>query len=897
MSAPDPQPRATRARHVPRATYRLQLQPVFGFDDAAQIADYLAALGVSHVYSSPYLQAAPGSTHGYDVVDPRRVNAELGGPVAHQRFSATLGRHGLGQVLDVVPNHMAIDSADNPFWWDVLEDGPASEYARFFDVEWDSVDAEFSQTVLLPVLGDHYGRVLEDGEIKLERDRGSFVLRYGERRFPVAPRTLGPSLVNAGRESGSEELVYLGESFAALPPRAPADRESVAGRRRAREVLKLQLGRLLGDRPEIAAAVDAEVDALNADVDRLDRVIEGQSYRLAYWRAAREDLDYRRFFDVTTLAGLRIEDERVFAETHQLILDWLREGVLDGVRIDHPDGLLDPRTYFDRLRGAAPDAWIVAEKILETGEELPADWPIDGTTGYDFLNLVTGLYHDPRGEQPMTELYAELTGAQRSFDDVAREAKRIVVGELLAAEVNRLTEYLAAVVHGHRRQRDYSRSQLRAALRELLVAFPVYRTFVRAEAGAVSEADVRFVTQACAIAQGQRPDLPPDLIEFIADVLLLRVRGVRETEFVMRFQQLTGPVMAKGVEDTAFYRYLRLVSANEVGGDPGRFSVSVDEFHAANEAAERHWPGRMLASTTHDTKRSEDVRARIALLSEMPERWRAEVLAWRDAAAVHRAPVVDANTEYLIYQTLVGAWPISAERLWAYAEKAAREQKLHTSWTDPNEAYEAALRSFVEGIGGDEEFSARVGAFVDSLAPAWQVSALAQTLLRLTSVGAPDIYQGTEIWDLSLVDPDNRRAVDFDLRRTLLERARTASATEALASLDDGMAKIWLISRVLGLRARRPELFASEAGYRTVAAQGERGANVVAFERGGAAIVLAPRLVTHLGWPADWRDTAIELPAGRWHDELADVDTDGGTAALAQLLAAFPMALLVRADQ
>ena len=897
MSAPDPQPRATRARHVPRATYRLQLQPAFGFDDAAQIADYLAALGVSHVYSSPYLQAAPGSTHGYDVVDPRRVNAELGGPVAHQRFSATLGRHGLGQVLDVVPNHMAIDSADNPFWWDVLEDGPASEYARFFDVEWDSVDAEFSQTVLLPVLGDHYGRVLEDGEIKLERDRGSFVLRYGERRFPVAPRTLGPSLVNAGRESGSEELVYLGESFAALPPRAPADRESVAGRRRAREVLKLQLGRLLGDRPEIAAAVDAEVDALNADVDRLDRVIEGQSYRLAYWRAAREDLDYRRFFDVTTLAGLRIEDERVFAETHQLILDWLREGVLDGVRIDHPDGLLDPRTYFDRLRGAAPDAWIVAEKILETGEELPADWPIDGTTGYDFLNLVTGLYHDPRGEQPMTELYAELTGAQRSFDDVAREAKRIVVGELLAAEVNRLTEYLAAVVHGHRRQRDYSRSQLRAALRELLVAFPVYRTFVRAEAGAVSEADVRFVTQACAIAQGQRPDLPPDLIEFIADVLLLRVRGVRETEFVMRFQQLTGPVMAKGVEDTAFYRYLRVVSANEVGGDPGRFSVSVDEFHAANEAAQRHWPGRMLASTTHDTKRSEDVRARIALLSEMPERWRAEVLAWRDATAVHRAPVVDANTEYLIYQTLVGAWPISAERLWAYAEKAAREQKLHTSWTDPNEAYEAALRSFVEGIGGDEEFSARVGAFVDSLAPAWQVSALAQTLLRLTSVGAPDIYQGTEIWDLSLVDPDNRRAVDFDLRRTLLERARTASATEALASLDDGMAKIWLISRVLGLRARRPELFAPEAGYRTVAAQGERGANVVAFERGGAAIVLAPRLVTHLGWPADWRDTAIELPAGRWHDELADVDTDGGTAALAQLLAAFPMALLVRADQ
>jgi (1->4)-alpha-D-glucan 1-alpha-D-glucosylmutase len=897
VSAPDRQPSATRARHVPRATYRLQLQPTFGFDDAAQLADYLAALGVSHVYSSPYLQAEAGSTHGYDVVDPRRVNAELGGPVAHQRFSATLGRHGLGQILDVVPNHMAIDSADNPFWWDVLEDGPSSEYARFFDVEWGSVDPEFSQTVLLPVLGDHYGRVLEDGEIRLERDRGAFVLRYGERRFPVAPRTLGPLLVAAGRQSGSEELVFLGESFAALPARAPAEREAVTGRHRAREVLKLQLGRLLGDRPELAAAVDAEVAAVNADVERLDQLVEAQSYRLAYWRAAREDLDYRRFFDVTTLAGLRIEDERVFAETHQLVLDWLRDGALDGVRIDHPDGLRDPKTYFDRLRGAAPEAWIVAEKILEPGEELPADWPIDGTTGYDFLNLVNRFYTDPLGEQPMTELYAELTGERRSFAEVALQAKWLAVTDLLAPEVNRLTEYLAAVVHGHRRQRDYSRSQLRAALRELLVAFPVYRTFVRAEAGAVSEADIRYVTQACATAQRQRPDLPPDLLEFIADVLLLRVRGERETEFVMRFQQLTGPVMAKGVEDTAFYRYLRLVSANEVGGDPARFSGSAEDFHAANEAAQRQWPARMLASTTHDTKRSEDVRARIMLLSEMPEQWRAEVLAWREATAVHRAPVVDANTEYLIYQTLVGAWPVSAERLWAYAEKAAREQKVNTSWTDPDPAYEAALRAFVDGIVGDAAFTARVEGFVESLAPAWQISALAQTLLKLTSPGAPDIYQGTEIWDLSLVDPDNRRAVDYDLRRKILERARTASAGEALASLDDGTAKIWLISRVLGLRARRPELFAPDAGYRAVTAQGDRRAHVVAFERGGGTVVVAPRLVSHLGWPADWRDTTIELPAGTWHDELSDTDVGGGHVRLVDLLAAFPMTLLVRADE
>jgi (1->4)-alpha-D-glucan 1-alpha-D-glucosylmutase len=878
--------RGRKPPHTPRATYRLQLQPSFGFDDAAAIADYLAALGVSHVYSSPYLQAAVGSTHGYDVVDPRRVNAELGGPVAHQRLSATLGRHGLGQVLDVVPNHMAIGGADNPYWWDVLENGPSSVYARFFDVEWGSVDPEFSQTVLLPVLGDHYGRVLEAGEIALERDRDGFSLRYGESRFPVAPRTLEPLLVAAGQSAGSDELIVLGEEFG---------RASVSAR--TNDVHKLQLNRLLGDRPELATALDDEVAALNDNVDRLDELIQAQNYRLAYWRAAREDLDYRRFFDVTSLAGLRMEDERVFAQTHELILGWLRDGVLDGVRVDHPDGLRDPKTYFDRLHGAAPDAWIVGEKILEPGEDLPADWPIAGTTGYDFLNLVGRLYTDPFGEQPLTELYAELTGETRSFAEVAYESKRQIVGEVLAAEVNRLTEYLAAVVRGHRRPRDYSRSQMRAVLRELITCFPVYRTYVRPDQGAVSAADVRYVTEACAAALERRPDLPSDLMEFVADVLLLRVGGERESEFVARFQQLTGPVMAKGVEDTAFYRYMRLSSANEVGGDPGVFSLSIAQFHAATEAAAADWPARMLASTTHDTKRSEDVRARIAMLSEMPARWRDEVRAWHEATTQYRGDGVDANTEYLVYQTLVGAWPIDLPRLWGYVEKAAREQKVHTSWTDPNEAYEAGLRSFVQAMLKDRDLVGRVERFVEGLAPAWQISALAQTLLKLTAVGVADIYQGTEIWDLSLVDPDNRRPVDYELRRRLLDRARTATAAEALAALDDGLAKMWLIARVLAVRARMPETFGVDGTYRGLMADGVRAEHIVAFARGDDAVIVAPRLVSHIGFPnADWADTTIELPAGAWRDELGGAERAGGRVTLAELLGDFPMALLVRSD-
>ncbi len=872
----------------------MQLRPEFGFDDAAALAGYLADLGISHVYSSPYLQASPGSTHGYDVVDPHRVSADLGGPVAHQRFGATLGEHDLGQVLDIVPNHMAINGPENPWWWDVLENGPGSRYARFFDVDWDSDDPNFRATVLLPVLGDQYGRVLEAGQLRVQRDRASFVVAYGEQTFPVAPPSLADLLVAAGREADSDELVVIGEFFARLPPPTRTDRDSVTRRHRGKEVLKLQLRRLLLDRPEIGTAVDEQLDALNHDVERLDALLGQQNYRLAYWRAARDDLDYRRFFDVTSLAGLRMEDEYVFDETHELVLEWLHDGTLDGLRVDHPDGLRDPARYFERLRAASARAWIVAEKILEPGEQLRSDWPVDGTTGYDFLNLVTRLFIDPAGEAPLTELYEELTGEQRPFREIAYEARQQVVRDVQASEAARLTEYLLAVVRGHRRQRDYSRVQLRDTLRELLCVFPVYRTYVRAEAGAIEPIDERYIRAAAAEALRRRPDLSEELLEFIVELLTLRVAGEREAEFVMRFQQLTGPVMAKGVEDTAFYRYNRLVALNEVGGDPGLFSASLDEFHAACADAQRHWPRRMLASTTHDTKRSEGVRARIALLAEIPDRWASEVRQWRQLNAPKRSGAwPDANSEYLLYQTLVGAWPIDEQRLWGYLEKAVREQKVNTSWTDANAEYEQALHNFAARCLADRQFVRRLEALLAELTPAWQLTSLAQTLLKLTCPGVPDIYQGTELWDLSLVDPDNRREVDFELRRDLLTRARTATAQEALAGLDEGLTKLWLIQRTLRLRRRRPELFGPSGRYRPLRATGSRADHVVAFARGGEAVVVVPRLIQRLG--GRWGRTSLELPTGQWQNEFTGRRQRGGRVQVAGLLSDFPVALLMPA--
>jgi (1->4)-alpha-D-glucan 1-alpha-D-glucosylmutase len=888
---------------LPRATYRVQLRPEFGFAAAAEIAGYLADLGVSHLYSSPILQAAHGSTHGYDVINHSRINEELGGAAGHARLSAVLREHGLGQVLDIVPNHMAISSQGgeprNVWWWDVLENGPSSRWAGYFDVDWDPPQGRFRNTVLLPILGDHYGRILEAGELRLVRCEGKFEIHYYDHRMPVAPRSLDRLLAEAAERCGSPDLAFIADASAQLPLATATDRASSDRRHRDKEVLAGQLARLCAERPEIAAAVDAVVAETNADPDRLDVLLERQNYRPAFWRTAGRELDYRRFFDVHTLIGLRTEDERVFADIHALVLDLLRRGVIDGLRIDHPDGLRDPGQYFARLRTAAPDAWIVAEKILETGELLPEGWPVDGTTGYDFLSRVGGLFADPAGEGPLTALYTELTGQSTEWPALVREKRLLVLRDLLASDVNRLAEVFLLVCERHRRFRDFTRFELRQALAEAAACFPVYRTYVQPVTGLVSAADARFIEEAVAAARENRPDLPGDLFDFFRGLLLLQVPGEAggpEEELVMRFQQLTGPAMAKGVEDTAFYNFHRLISLNEVGGDPGRFGISLDDFHRECAAAGERWPRTMTATSTHDTKRSEDVRLRIHLLSEIPERWAEAVRRWLARNERHRTDDrPDPNTEYLLYQTLVGAWPLSIERAVATMEKAAREAKAFTSWTRVDEGWEAALRRFVEGALADAEFTADLEAFVAPLIEPGRISSLAQTLLRLTAPGVPDTYQGTELWDLSLVDPDNRRPVDYALRRRLLADLKTGlTPEEILARMDEGLPKLWVLHRALELRRRLPGVFKGD--YRPLAVRGERAAHALAFARGGEVVAVAPRLVMGLGGrlKGDWQETVLDLPPGAWRNELTGEAIEGGEVRLGTLLDRFPVALLAR---
>jgi (1->4)-alpha-D-glucan 1-alpha-D-glucosylmutase len=879
----------------PRATYRLQLGPDFGFDVAAGLVPYLAQLGVSHLYLSPCLQAARGSRHGYDVVDPTRVNAELGGEAAFRRLVAALEEAGLGLMVDLVPNHMAIPAAENPWWWDVLENGPSSPYALYFDVDWAATEERWPDKVLLPVLEDHYGRVLESLSLRLEHADGGFALHYGAQVFPLDLSTLDGLLAGAASACDSEPLAFLAESCARLPRPQVRDRGRVQRRHRDKEVIRSLLARLCREEPEAAAAIAAEVVRHNSDPDALDGLLERQNYRLALWRTAGRDLGYRRFFDINELAGLRVEEEEVFFAIHALPLEWVRQGLVQGLRIDHPDGMRDPAQYFQRLREVAPGAWIVAEKILARGEELPEAWPIDGTTGYDFLNRVGGLFVDPAGAAPLSALWGEISGADEDFATVRYECKREVVSELLGSELNRLTALLVAVCERHRRHRDYTRHELQAALLELAACFPVYRSYVQAETGAVSAADRAHILAAVAEAGERRPEIDPELFRFLGELLLLERGGALEGELAMRFQQLTGPAMAKGVEDTAFYRYLPLAGLNEVGGDPDRFGVSVADFHAACADTLARCPRTLLATSTHDTKRGEEVRARLALLSEMPTEWGHTVCAWMDRNAGHRRRhPIDPATEYLLYQTLVGAWPIDADRLTAYLEKAVREAKVHSSWSRPQADYEAAVQGFAAALLADAGFREGLEAFVGPLLGPGQVNSLAQTLLKLTVPGVPDLYQGSELSDLSLVDPDNRRPVDFATRAAALSGLDDLAPEAILAHAGEGLPKIWVIRQALGLRRRRPAAFGPEGDYRPLWAAGERADHLVACLRGGTVAVAVPRLV--LGLAGAWGDTAVELPSGGWRNLLDGGTFMGGRVAAAALLGRFPVALLEREE-
>jgi (1->4)-alpha-D-glucan 1-alpha-D-glucosylmutase len=904
------------ALRAPRATYRLQFTAGFGFEDARQVVPYLATLGVSHVYASPIFMAREGSAHGYDIVDHTRLNPELGGREVFDAFVAELHRHDMGLILDFVPNHMGI-GRDNPWWTDVLEWGPTSPYAAYFDIDWASPERTLVGKVLLPILGDHYGAVLDRGELQLNVDRaaGTFEVGYHEHRLPIGPKSY-PGLLQAA-------IVRAGDAAHPLEAIAAGFRDALTGRRsagaRRQRVAegKARLARVLADDAGAARAVSDAVADLNgrageaASFDALHRLLERQSYRLAYWRVAAHEINYRRFFDINELAGLRMEVPQLFEASHTLIARLLAEGKVDGLRLDHVDGLRDPKGYLERLqrlasrarpRADGPDEplYVVVEKILARHEALRSDWAASGTTGYEFLADANGLQVDATAERALTRTYARLTGAAPDLEDMIVAAKHEIMSESLASELNVLANGFTRLAKQHRISRDYPLLAFREALANVVAHFPVYRTYVTPRS--TTSEDRRDIDWA--VAKARRAARTPDtsIYDFVSSVLTLDLlrddRSYRRRDVVdaaLKFQQYTGPVTAKAVEDTTFYRAVRLVSLNEVGSEPDRFGTSPSAFHEANRRRHRSHPDGMLTTSTHDHKRGEDLRARLNVLSEVPRAWRGRVQRWmllnrrkRSEADGRAAP--SRGDEYLFYQTVVGAWPFSpagaevegtfVERIDAYMLKAIREAKEHTSWAAPHEEYERAVSSFVTRCLDPElsrPFVEDVAAFVREIAPAGAVNGLAQVVLKLTSPGVPDVYQGTELWDFSLVDPDNRRPVDYATRRAFL--GRPSAAGEELASWHDGRIKQRIIQRLLEVRRAHPELFTGGA-YLPLAVEGLHADRVIAFARrheDRTLVVIAPRLVWSLlqeeerPLPRGWGSTRVMLPEELRAPALVDV--------------------------
>ena len=958
-----------RPRVVPRATYRLQLHREFRFSDAATIVPYLAQLGVSHLYLSPILKARAGSLHGYDVVDHGQLNPELGTEADFDALVEAAHGHGLGLILDVVPNHMAIFGDDNAWWLDVLENGPAARHAHYFDIDWRPIRASMRDRLLVPVLGEPLGVVLDRGDLRVQFDAqaGSFSVRYYEHRFPVDPReyprvfATGTNRLEAtlpADDADRQDFESLVAAFGRLPPREDTSEEARAERYRDGEVNKRRLVRLCERSAPVREHVEACVAAFN-DVNAqthqpgaLAELLDAQVWRLSYWRVAVDEINYRRFFDVNQLAALRMDDPEVFEATHALILGLIERGALDGLRIDHPDGLYEPREYFDRLQrrfrtepsDVSTPLYVVAEKILAGHERLQEDWAVHGTTGYDFAGVVTAWLIDGTAESALDRSYASFTGRRESLGTIEHDAKRGVMQNSLAAEIGVLATQLDRIAQLDLRTADFTRNALREAIIEVIANFPVYRTYVSARG--TSEDDRRHVEWATNVARKRSRAGDLSVFDFLRDVLLgdaaagrPESHGHAMLEFAMKFQQVTSPVMAKSVEDTAFYIYNRLVALNEVGAQPDRFGAGTGALHQANLEHARRWPHTMLLSTSHDTKRSGDVRARLAVLSEMPDLWRKHLGRWNrlnrsKRGLVDGRPAPSRNDEYLIYQTLLGIWPTQTnadelpatlqQRLEQYVIKAAREAKVDTSWMNPNEAYEAVLVEFVGRLLDRPAHNAFLKDFRSLAANvAWfgLLNSVAQTVLKLTCPGIPDVYQGTEFFAFSLVDPDNRRPVDYPARQAALDAmvqqagagGSNACARDLLARWQDGHVKQYVIWRCLELRTRIPALFA-DGTYEPLKTTGIRADHLCAFGRsceGSALIVVVPRWFCRLsgGEPtmpvgdALWGDTRIELPSdfeGAYRCILSGQSVlpgqDGGAACLeaAEVIADFPVAVLER---
>jgi (1->4)-alpha-D-glucan 1-alpha-D-glucosylmutase len=914
----------------PIATYRVQFNKDFPFSKARTLFPFLQRIGISDLYASPVFRARPGSTHGYDVIDPSRVNPELGGDAEFEALAADLQQRGMGLVIDIVPNHMAA-SSHNAWWMDVLENGISSEYAAFFDVEWDPAWERGDEKIFLPVLGSPFGSALENAELQLAFDQGGFSINYYETRLPVDPGTYS-AIFGTGPDEWPADPAFrdVMELIERLPERRSRVWEGIEARRRAIPEIKTKLWSLYQESTETRALIDRLVSEFNgaqgdaASFNRLESLIGAQGYRLAWWQVARERMNYRRFFDVSELIGMRVENPKAFAATHSAILRWINQGIVTGLRIDHVDGLFKPREYLERLSSIEPRPYIVVEKILLEEETLPSEWPIEGTSGYDFLGMVNGLFIDGTSFTRLHDTYQRFTGLDWTFEDAAYQQKRWIIRHLFRGEMFAMSLHLEMIAELDRHGRDLSPEELRKGLAEVTACLPVYRTYL--EGIMMPERDRRYIEEAIHQARHRTPEVSAPAYDFLRRVLLCDFPPALDKEgcaawvrFVMRWQQLTGPITAKGVEDTTMYVFNRFISMNEVGGQHS--DVPPERFHQFNMERSRLWPAAMNTISTHDTKRSADVRARLNVLSEIPDEWNRVLFRWarwnRDKkTTIQGRAIPDGNEEILIYQTLLGAWPLRedevpgfVDRVKQYLTKAAREAKVYSTWLKPDEEHEQALHRFAEAImtlAPGNRFLPHFLEFQKKTAFFGALNSLSQTLLLITSPGIPDFYQNTTLWDLSLVDPDNRRPIELDTRLQIAEEIAGWSGSgmigELLREWPDGRIKVLLIYCALHFRRAFPDLFI-EGQYIPLQAEGKLRGNVVAFARkhgDEACITVVPRFVTRVAgvgrFPLGgkvWRDTRLVLPeelSGEWKNVITGAPLK--SLALGDIFAEFPVALL-----
>ena len=971
---------------TPRAFYRLQFGPSFTFKDAERLIPYLDALGISDLYASPIFKPRSESTHGYDTVNYNALNPALGTQEEFDQLCGALKERGMSMLLDIVPNHMGV-STENEWWTDVLKHGPSSKYATYFDIDWKPYNRILENKVLLPILHSHYGEVLEDGHLKVVYWHGDFYVHYYDHQFPMTPESYLhildhlldnlPEKLDHQEEWIRLETESLRRSLQYLPAYWLTDEHSMSTRRREQKIIRWRFLGLFDKSEVFRHHLQAALDTINgtkgtpASFDTLDVILSEQPYHLAYWQVASDEINYRRFFDVNDMAAIRTENLQVFVDTHRLTFKLLATGAVSGLRIDHPDGLWNPERYFWRLQKGYVDAYIshripdnpskvnqiadhfnhrldtdeykstwplyvLGEKILSDSEPLPESWAVHGTTGYEFMYMVGNLFIDSTSEEAFDQLYEDFTGEYFIFEELTDFTKKLIMSQSLTSEITALTAELARIVEQNRRFRGYTQNILAVVLSEFMSALNIYRTYITGP-NHVSKRDQSYIEAAMTRAKQNNPLIPKRVFDFLLDVLLMRNLHLFNEEhhdalknFVMKFQQITGPIMAKSVEDTAFYIYNRLCSLNEVGGHPDHFGISIQDFHQHNAAIKSSYPQTMVSTSTHDTKRSEDVRCRLHVLSEMPAKWHNAINTWSalngDAlSSLDGQPAPSRNDEYLIYQTLLGTYIPSEDqdvyvgRIIRYMHKAINEAKIHSNWINPNHDYAEAISSFIRKIWANNAFRTSFDLLYQEVAFFGRINSLSQVLLKLTCPGIPDIYQGTELWDYSLVDPDNRRPVDFTLRAVLLESLknglspdRKKLAEDLLSNDSTGAIKLYIVYQALRFRSQHESLF-SEGKYTPVESRGDKAEHVCCFERTEGdkhIVVVVPRLCYSLmkGEPAlpigmsAWGNTTIKLgsPGDVYKNILTDerAETDKkGKAMMGTVFSSIPYALLVREEQ